>query len=133
MMPINYGNPASNTFASDTYAALTRLQWDDYLRNFVPLENEIIYQATSPQALNDAVMNARTDVANSFDAQQGIQERRLRGLGVALDQDEQQAVDRQTNLSHSLADVTAANMTTDRVQDRQRSLLGRPSPMVQGG
>lgn len=128
-----YANPGSKTAAGDTFAALTRLQWDQYLQNFVPLENEIIYQATNPQVAADAVMNARTDVANAFDVQEGVQERRLRGLGLALDEDQQRAITRQTRLSESLADVNAANMTQQRVQDRQMGLLGAPSPQIQGG
>lgn len=117
-------------YASQTFAALTRQQWDDYLRNFVPLENQIIEYATNPQTVNDAVMMARTDVANSFEAQQGINERRLRGFGLTLDADEQRAADRSMGLARSLADVTAANLTADRVRDRQQSLLGNPAPNV---
>lgn len=117
-------------YASQTFAALTRQQWDDYLRNFVPLENQIIEYATNPQTVNDAVMMARTDVANSFEAQQGINERRLRGLGLTLGADEQRAADRSMGLARSLADVTAANLTADRVRDRQQSLLGNPAPNV---
>lgn len=123
-----YAQPGSNTFASDTYAALTRQQWDEYLRNFVPIENTLIEYATSPQAVSDAVMNARTDVANAFDVQQGVQERRQRGLGITLRADEQAAAERGSNLAESLADVTAANMAQNRVQDRQRGLMGMPMP-----
>jgi hypothetical protein len=124
------GGGAPSQKASETFAALTRQQWDDYLRNFVPLENIMIDYATNPQTVNDAVMQARTDVGNSFDAQQGINERRLRGFGLSLDADEQRAADRSMGLAKSLADVSAANMTTQRVTDRQRSLLGNPAPNI---
>lgn len=117
-------------FAQQTFAALTRQQWDDYLRNFIPIENELINYATNPQTVQDAVMNARTDVGRSFDVQQGVQARRLRGLGIDLAPDEQAAVDRQTGLARSLADVSAANLTTERVRDRQQSLLGNPAPNI---
>jgi hypothetical protein len=117
-------------YAQQTFAALTRQQWDDYLRNFVPLENIMIEYATNPQTVTDAVMQARTDVGMSFEAQQGMNERRMRGLGITLGEDEQRAVDRQQGLARSLADVTAANMTTERVRDRQQSLMGNPAPNV---
>jgi hypothetical protein len=120
--------PLSRTSASDTFAALTRQQWDDYLRNFVPIENQMIQYATDPQVVSDAVMNARTDVEQSFEAQEGINERRMRGLGITLNADEQRASDRSLGLQKSLADVSAANITTDRVTARQQSLLGAPAP-----
>lgn len=117
-------------YAAQTFAALTRQQWDDYLRNFVPLENQIIEYATNPQTVQNAVTEARADVAGSFDVQQGINERRLRGLGLTLDADEQRASDRSLGLAKSLADVSAANITSGRVRDRQQSLLGNPAPNV---
>ena len=83
----------SKTSASDTFAALTRQQWDDYLTNFVPIEDMMIQYATDPQVVTDAVMNARSDVDQSFDAQAGISERRNRGLGITLNADEQRAAD----------------------------------------
>ncbi len=116
--------------AQNTFAALTRQQWDDYLRNYIPIENELINYATNPQTVQDAVMNARADVGRSFDAQQGMQARRLRGLGIDLAPDEQASVNRQTGLARSLADVSAANLTTERVQDRQQSMLGNPAPNI---
>lgn len=118
-------------FAQQTFAALTRQQWDDYLRNFIPIENELIQYATDPQTVTDAVMNARTDVSRAFDVQQQTQARRLRGLGIDLAPDEQASVDRQTGLARSLADVSAANLTTERVRDRQQALLGNPAPNIQ--
>lgn len=129
--PGSLGRPRD--YAQSTFAALTRQQWDDYLRNYVPVENELIRYATDPNAVGDAIMNARTAVDQSFDAQAGIQERQLRGLGVTLRGDEQRAVERSTGLARSLADVTAANVTGERVRDRQQALLGNPAPQIQGG
>ena len=120
-------------FAQQTFASITRQQWDDYLRYYVPIENELINYATNPQTVQDAVMNARTDVDNAFDAQVGVDERRNRGLGISLAPDEQNAVDRSRGLARSLADVSAANLTTERVRDRQQATLGNPAPNIQGG
>jgi hypothetical protein len=128
----NRGVRQPKDFAQQTFAALTRQQWDDYLSYYVPVENELIQYATDPDVVKNAVMNARTDVAQSFDAQVGADERRRRGLGVTLEADEQRAVDRSSSLARSLADVSAANLTTERVRDRQQSLLGNPAPSIQG-
>lgn len=130
----SFGIPiGSKDYAARTYEALTRQQWDTYLANFVPLENQMIQYAMSDATVDDAVMQARFDVGRSFDQQQGIQQRRLRGLGLTLDEDEQRASDRSTGLSRALADVNAANVTTQRVLDRQNSILGNPAPAMGAG
>lgn len=116
--------------AQESFAALTRAQWDDYLTQYVPLENLMIKYATDPNAVTEAVASARKDVGMSFDAQQGANQRRLRGLGLTLDSDEQRAATRSTGLARSLADVSATNLTADRVRERQQSLLGNPAPTI---
>ena len=137
-MPTGMGQPAQQAAAGkplsaqETFAALTRAQWDQYLSDYVPLENLTINYATDPNAVSTAVANARRGVAQSFDAQQAATGRRMRGLGLTLDPDEQQAADRSTALARSLADVSAANLTADRVRERQQTLLGNPAPTVRG-
>jgi hypothetical protein len=123
----------ANDTAARTFAALTRQQWDQYLSEFVPLENKMISYAMDPATVGNAVTQARFDVGQSFDQQQAIQQRRLRGLGLTLDEDEQRAADRSTGLARSLAEVNAANMTTRRVTDRQQSLMGSPAPSINTG
>ena len=125
----------SKSYAGDTYAAMTRDQWNTYLSTFVPIENQMIEYAMSPQTVQDAVTMARGNVDRAFDIQQGVTERRMRGLGLTLNADEQQAAERATGLSRALADVNAANQATTRTQARQRAVLGNPAPnpMQQGG
>ena len=134
-MPTNFLGVAQggNDYASRTYAALTRQQWDQYLSTFVPLENQLIDYALDDNAAANAARVAQEEVGRSFETQQGIQQRRLRGLGLTLNADEQQAADRQTGLAKSLAEVNSANLTTRRVQDRQQSLIGNPAPSIPGG
>lgn len=118
--------------AQESFAALTRAQWDQYLSDYVPLENLMINYATDPNAVSTAVTAARRGVAQSFDAQQASSQRRLRGLGLTMDSDEQASADRSTALARSLADVGAANLTADRVRERQQTLLGNPAPNTKG-
>lgn len=129
---VRYG---SKNYAGDTYAAMTREQWNTYLTAFVPIENQMIDYAMNPNTVRDAVTMARSDVDRSFDIQEGITERRMRGLGVTLNADEQQAADRQTGLAKALADVNAANMAVTRTEQRQRAIIGNPAPnpMQAGG
>ena len=71
---------------------------------------------------------ASTAVDQQFTAQQGATQRRLKGMGLSLDADEQKAADRSYGLSKSLADVTAQNLAGQRTRERQQSILGNPAP-----
>ena len=126
-------NPKPDTYASDTFAAVTRQQWADYVNNFIPIENKLISYATDPGVVTDAMKQASTDVTNSFGAQQAATDRRLKGLGVALSPDEQAASNRQFSLSKSLADVQAQNVAGDLTRQRQQGILGNPAPTTSGG
>lgn len=118
----------SSTYASDTYAALTRQQWSDYVSTFVPVENQLIDYATDPTKVSGAMSSASTNVNDAYDAQQGATQRTLQGLGVTLNPDEQAAQTRATGLSRSLADVQAQNLAGDQTRQLQQSILGNPAP-----
>lgn len=124
------GGSAPSTTATDTYAALTRQQWQDYVKNFVPFENKLINYATDPNVVTDAMSSASQDVNGAFDRQAGATGRRLAGLGLSLNPDEQHAADRSLGLSRSLADVQAQNSTRDVTRARQMAVIGNPSPQV---
>ena len=94
----------SDTPIGDAYAALTREQWNTYVKNFIPIENKMIQYATDPSVVTDAMANASADTVGAFNAQQAGTARRLRGLGATLDADEQRASTRSFSLAKSLAD-----------------------------
>ncbi len=124
-----YGiNPGSKTYANDTFAAITREQWQNYVSTFVPIENNLIKYATDPTVVSDAMKDASTGVNQAFDAQQGATQRRLKGLGVQLSGDEQAAQTRSMGLTKSLADVQSQNTARDLTVQRQQSILGSPAP-----
>ncbi|MGE4074958.1 MAG: hypothetical protein AB7F22_05365 [Reyranella sp.] len=130
MLTNPYGfSQSSKTYASDTYAAMTRQQWANYVSTFVPLENQLIQYATDPNVVSNSMAEASRDVNASFDAQEGAFQRRMRGLGVTLDADQQQARQRQTGLTRALADVNAQNAAGYTTRMRQQSILGNPAPM----
>ena len=122
------GGNMGGTPVGDAYARLTRDQWYTYVNTFVPIENKLIQYATDPTVVSGAMQNASEDVTGSFDAAQAGAQRRLQGMGVTLDADEQKASDRSYGLAKSLADVGAQNNARDLTRSRQQSLLGNPAP-----
>jgi hypothetical protein len=122
--------PAPSTYASDTYAALTREQWADYVKNYVPLENKLIAYATDPAQPGLAMQKASDNVTQAFDTAQAGTQRQLAGLGVQLSGDEQGAQTRAYGLQRSLADVQAQNTAGALTRARQQSLMGNPAPDV---
>lgn len=119
----------SKTYAGDSYAALTRDMWNSYVQNFLPYEDKLIEYAQSPTVVSDAMNEASGLVEQSFAQQQGATQRRLKGLGLTLDADEQKAVDRSYGMAKSLADVTAQNVAGQQTRERQQSVIGNPAPM----
>lgn len=119
-----------STYASDTVAALTREQWADYMKNFVPIENQLIDYATDPTKVTEAMNRGIQGVQSSFANQTGMLDRQLRGRGLTLNPDEQASMNRERNLSQSLAEVGAANIAGQMTLARQRGVLGAPAPDI---
>jgi hypothetical protein len=117
-------------YAADTYARLTRERWADYVNTFVPIENQLIQYATSPDTVSNAMSTASQNVQGAFNAQQGAVSRRLQGLGLELNPDEQAAQARASSLARGLADVQAQNLAADTTRQRQQQILGNPAPDV---
>ena len=126
------GDDKPDTYAADTYAALTREQWQDYVTNFVPYENKLIDYSTDPNVVANNMVGASADVNASFDARAAATTRRLGGLGLTLDADEQRVSTRTMGLARSLADVGAQNTARDSTLARQQSILGNPAPELRG-
>lgn len=122
--------------ASDTYAQVTRDQWQQYVNQFVPIENQLINYSANTQLSEQNMQRAITGVQQAFQSQQGQTQRRLSGYGVSLNPQEQAAANREQNLSQSLGEVGAANAARDFTVNRQRGILGAPAQQVgppQGG
>lgn len=126
-----YGiDTGSKTYAGDTYAALTRDQWQTYVSTFVPIENQLIDYATDQNKPLEAMAQASKNVNSAFTMQEGASKRQLSGLGVELNADEEAARSRSFGLSKSLADVGAQNMAGALTRQRQQAILGNPAPQA---
>lgn len=126
-------NPNSKNFAQNAFAAITRQQWDDYLTNYVPMENRMIDYATDETKPQDMSYLAGRGVGAAFDQQRESTDRRLAGMGLQLTDEERGAVDKQSRLSESLATVGAMNNARDATMQRQQSIMGAPAPTLPKG
>lgn len=118
------GGDAPPMTASDTYAALTRAQWDDYVARFIPIENNLISFATDWTKPQQAAEAAQADVQAQFAQAPAIAERRARSQGIGLRPEESAAIERSSKLNQSLAEVQAGNSARDATTSRQRQVLG---------
>lgn len=117
--------------AQQTFADLTRQMWQDYVSQFIPIENSLIDYATNPAEITQSVERARDSVGKAFDVEQGVTQRGLRSRQITLSPEEQAAASRERGLARSLADVQAANLAREQTVSRQRSILGQPVPDAQ--
>jgi hypothetical protein len=123
------GTPAKpDTSASDTYAALTQEQWQNYVNTFVPIENQLINYATDKTQPAQAMAAAHQDVQGAYGVQAGTQARQLAGEGVTLNAPQAASAKRELGLSSALADVQGQNVARDLTINRQQSILGNPAP-----
>lgn len=111
--------------ASDTYAWLTRQQYQDYLDRFVPRENALIDMTTyANPALMDEVLSKGTAAAgSSYDTAVRQQDQFMGRYGAAISADQLRARDRSTNLGRAAAIVDAANRIRQSVMDTDRSIV----------
>ena len=117
--------------AGDAYANMLRADWYRYMNEIgVPQEDALIRYATDPTVVTTAMQEASADVTGAFDRQTAQTGTRLASLGLSLNEDEQGAADRATDLSRSLADVGAQNRARDQVRARQQSIIGNPAPTI---
>lgn len=126
-------NTGGKNFAQNAFAALTRQQWDDYLQNYVPIENRLIQYAMDEEAPVQAAERAGQDIGAAFGRQRESSQRRLAGMGLQLTPEEQAAADKSSKLSESLATVGAMNNARDATVQRQQSVLGNPAPQLPKG
>lgn len=120
----------ASTYAADTFAQLTRDQWSSYVKNFVPYEDKMISYATDPGVVPAAMSSAGLEVNAAFDNRQAATTRRITGLGLSLNADEQAASTRSFGLARSLADVQGQNSARDATMARQQSILGNSMPRI---
>jgi hypothetical protein len=107
----------------DASAAITRAEWDQYQKDFVPVENELLAKANDSAWVESAADNAgdavreasareATSMADAF-ARRGITPTAAQGKSIA----------RRRDVQTSLAGATAENTTRRSLRDRRTNLI----------
>jgi len=120
---------AGGSFSGDAnslYTQVTQSEWQNYLQNFVPIENQLISFAQDPNKPAQAMAAAQTNVDQSMAQQPEIQANREAQYGIKLDNAGQQAAATNTNLTTALAGVDAQNRAKDTTIQQQQSIIGSP-------
>ena len=126
-------DPSSNTYASDTWADITRAQWEDYLNRFVPREDALMNMTTyeNPGVVDSTMAIGKQAAAIGYDATQRMNQQAAGRYGAALTQGYQQNQDRRDNVGKSAAIVNEANRIRQELQDRNRQIaLGTSNAAV---
>ena len=106
--------------ASDTLAAISREQWNDYRARFIPLENKLIDAYDNPDLRQERMDAATGYAAVSADNAQGVAERQMSRYGLNNDS---QAGQREAGLAKTTSIVDAQNTSRDQMNARDQLLL----------
>jgi hypothetical protein len=120
--------------AGDPLAQLYRRDWQDYLRTFVPIENELIGSYRNLDDRREAQGLAVAGVNRGFDQAQAALGDRLGRYGLAMTPTQQAEQQRRSNFARGLAEVGAINNTSRRMDDRDMELMttGARAPALPG-
>ena len=107
-------------YAADTYAKITREQYQDWKTRFYPKQQELMELATNGQLLREQLGRVDENNANALrSAQQATANRNAR-MGVATTTN---ANDNSSSLNTSLAVAAAKNGTRSAAEERNLSIL----------
>ena len=119
--------------ANDTWAWITRQQWDDYTKRFAPYENQMIGMTTykNPQVVEQEVKKGIAAVDTSADAYNKMNQQYMSRYGAAIDPRAAQTTGRMSNFTKTAAIADAANRIRQRLLDQDREIaLGMASSTV---
>ena len=123
---IGVGNrdPNSDTYASDTWADITRAQWRDYMTRSVPKENKLMGMLTyeRPRLERLAVREAKQEAGQSFDATNKLSAQYRRRSRMAMSPGSLAGKQRSAQIHKQAKKVSAANQARQDLQDRNREI-----------
>ncbi len=117
-------DPASKTFASDTWADISRLQWEDYDKRFIPQEDQLIGMMTynNPELVGESVAKSSSAAGKGFDMASRMTDQHRARYGMAMSRGEAQHRQRTNQGQRTAAVVGAENQARQRLQERNREI-----------
>lgn len=106
-----------NGKAADTYAAITREQFDNWLTTFYPKQKELLEKTQSGELLQEQLGRVDSNMAGSMRAATQAQENQMGRYGVKAESDPNQ------DAKQALANTTARNSLREYEQERSLSVL----------
>ncbi|MCE9955578.1 MULTISPECIES: hypothetical protein [Aeromonas] len=107
-------------YAADTYAKITREQYQDWKNRFYPKQQELMEMATNGQLLRDQLGRVDQNNQNSLAAAKQATDNRMARMGVATSQN---ANDNSQGLRMSLMTAGTENGLREQEQSRQMGIL----------
>ncbi len=107
-------------YAADTYAKITREQYQDWKTRFYPKQQELMGLATNGQLLRDQLGRVDQNNQHSLAAAKQATDNRMARMGVATSQN---ANDNSQGLRMSLMTAGTENGLREQEQSRQMGIL----------
>lgn len=107
-------------YAADTYAKITREQYQDWKNRFYPKQQELMEMATNGQLLRDQLGRVDQNNQHSLAAAKQATDNRMARMGVATSQN---ANDNSQGLRMSLMTAGTENGLREQEQSRQIGIL----------
>lgn len=118
--------PDPEPTASDTYADLINDQWADYQQRYLPVQQELLHQASDAGAVEQldqmlGRIHANVNQAHTSAIQRADIQRQHYGL--TQDKRQKQAFSRQSGMQQALSTAQAANASRAHISDRRDQLI----------
>lgn len=103
--------------AADTYASITRQQYDDWYQRFYPVQKELLEKTQSGELLNEQLARSDENAASSLDAAQEAESTKMGRYGLSGE------VDSSQKAKLALSNAATKNSLRDYEKERSLSVL----------
>ncbi|MDP2346706.1 MAG: tail fiber domain-containing protein [Gammaproteobacteria bacterium] len=124
--------PTADTTVQDTMSELSRLDFEDFKKNYEHLAGELVHASNSDDVIRDNVATAVSRVDPAFESSKGQVTRQASRYNTNLNNSQRQLLLKQHDQNKALATVDVANRARDSSADLQDQLRGDVVALGQG-
>ncbi|MBY6105034.1 hypothetical protein KUW19_00895 [Ferrimonas balearica] len=117
------GNYTGDKAAQKTYADLTRAQWEDYKKRFLPVQKDYMDAVTSGKMLDEQLGRITTNVDNAFSSAAQAQQINQQRYGIKTNSTQDAASARSNAFAQSAATAQAMNTTRQGAEDTMNAFM----------